>query len=460
SNMLKPALATDEIKCIGATTFEEYRKHFIQSKAFSRRFQKVDIKEPSKEETIKILKGIISKYETHYQIKYTDEAIKTAVKLSDRFLHEKKLPDKAIDVIDEAGAANSIAPINLKKNILDVHDIEVIVSEMASIPSQKINTTDKSLLKNLYNNLKLLIYGQDEAILKITSAIKLSRSGLSIKNRPIGNFLFCGPTGVGKTELAKQLAFNLDIEFIRYDMSEYMESHTVSRLIGAPPGYVGFDQGGLLTDAVSKTPHALVLLDEIEKAHLDILNILLQIMDHGTLTDHNGKKTDFQNVIIIMTTNVGARGMEKGSIGFSNEKSKPDPSKDIKKHFSPEFRNRLDAIVNFNPLSKEILLQVIDKFLSELESQLSEKDIIIKVSKEAKGWILEKGYDKSLGARPFHRIIQEHIKTPLVDEILFGELENGGEIKIELNDNKLSFDFIKREIRINKLETSDESQIC
>ena len=441
SNILKPLLTTGEIKCIGATTFDEYRKHFIESKALARRFQKVDIKEPSAEEAINILKLLKGKYEAFYGVKYTDGAVENAVKLSERYLHERRLPDKAIDVLDEAGAENSILDEDKKKEVLDVPEIERIISEMASIPPQKISSSDKNLLKNLSENLKLLIYGQDAAVTAVVSAIKLSRSGLGAKHKPIGCFLFSGPTGVGKTELAKQLAFNLGIEFIRFDMSEYMEAHTVSKLIGAPPGYVGFDQGGILTEAVSKTPHSVVLLDEIEKAHSDIQNILLQIMDHGRLTDHNGKQTDFQNVILIMTTNAGAREMERGTMGFNVTLHSPDPSKEIKRFFAPEFRNRLDAIVHFNALPREVLLKVVDKFVSELETQLEEKDVAISITEEVREWILDKGAEPKLGARPLNRFIQDQIKRVLVDEILFGKLENGGEIHISLKKGELHFEY-------------------
>jgi len=444
SNILKPALTSGDIKCIGATTFEEYRKHFIASKAFARRFQKVDIKEPPVNEAIEILKGLKKKYEDFYQITITDDAIETAVKLSVRFLHDKHLPDKAIDIIDEAGAANSLLNSKKKKEIISSIEIENIISDMAGIPPSKVTNSDKILLQNMEENLKLLIYGQEKAISIVSNAIKLSRSGIAEKHKPVGSFIFSGPTGVGKTELAKQLAFNLEIEFIRFDMSEYMEAHTVSRLIGAPPGYVGFDQGGLLTEAVSKSPHSVVLLDEIEKAHPDILNILLQIMDNGILTDHNGKKTDFQNIVLIMTTNLGARDMEKGTIGFAEESIKSDPDKAIKKHFSPEFRNRLDCIVNFNKLEKPVLIKVISKFLSELETQLSEKKVIINFTDEIKEWILEHGFDKKLGARPLSRFIQNKIKKNIVDEILFGKLEKGGIINISLKNDKINFEYKKQ----------------
>ncbi len=436
SNLLKPALSGGDFKCVGATTFDEYRKHFVQSKALSRRFQKLDIQEPKVEDAIKILKGLKTHYEKFHQVEFTDTSIESAVNLSSKYLHERRLPDKAIDVIDEAGASNALEEESKRKKILTSDDIEKVISDMASIPISKVTHSDKIVLKNLDKNLKLLIYGQDTAVDMLTTSIKLSRSGLSPKGRPIGCFLFYGPTGVGKTELAKQLASNMTIEFVRFDMSEYMESHTVSRLIGAPPGYVGFDQGGLLTEIVSKTPHCVVLLDEIEKAHPNILNLLLQIMDHGTLTDHNGKKTDFQNVILILTTNAGAREMDRNAIGFNAEVQTSDSMKELKKQFSPEFRNRLDALIPFNPLSETVLSQVVDKFLTELETQLQEKEVALEVNSEAKQWILKNGQDKKLGARPFYRFIQEHIRKPLVEEILFGKLEYGGLVSVTITNDK------------------------
>lgn len=457
SNILKPALSSGEFKCIGATTFEEYRKYFVESQALSRRFQKVDIKEPSEEDSITILKNLKEKYEQFYQVHYTDAALEAAVKLSKRYLHERKLPDKAIDIMDEAGAENSILEGSLKKEILDVPEIEKVVSEMAAVPAHKVSNSDIPLLKNLGDNLKLFIYGQDAAVNAVASAIKLSRSGLGMKNKPIGCFLFCGPTGVGKTELARQLSLHLAVEFMRFDMSEFMESHSVSKLIGAPPGYVGFDKGGLLTESVNQHPHGVVLLDEIEKAHPDIMNILLQVMDHGILTDHHGRKTDFQNIILIMTTNAGAREMEKGVMGFQSTTHEPDPLKEIKRLFSPEFRNRLDAIVHFNPLSREILLKVVDKFLSELETQLSDKKILLSITQEAKEWILDHGSDPRMGARPLGRFIQDKIKRVLVDEILFGKLEKGGEIQISIAKNDLHFDYLASQEQISPPARKTES---
>ncbi len=457
SNILKPALSSGEFKCIGATTFEEYRKYFVESQALSRRFQKVDIKEPSEEDSVTILKNLKEKYEQFYQVHYTDAALEASVKLSKRYLHERKLPDKAIDIIDEAGAENSILEGTFKKEILDVPEIEKVVSEMAAVPPHKVSNSDISLLKNLGDNLKLFIYGQDAAVNAVASAIKLSRSGLGIKNKPIGCFLFCGPTGVGKTELARQLSLHLAVEFMRFDMSEFMESHSVSKLIGAPPGYVGFDKGGLLTESVNQHPHGVVLLDEIEKAHPDIMNILLQVMDHGILTDHHGRKTDFQNIILIMTTNAGARDMEKGVMGFQSTTHKADPLKEIKRLFSPEFRNRLDTIVHFNPLPREILLKVVDKFLSELETQLSDKKILLSITQEAKEWILDHGSDSRMGARPLGRFIQDKIKRVLVDEILFGKLEKGGEIQLSLSGNDLHFDILPSEEQTSPASRKTES---
>ncbi|MBN2144793.1 MAG: ATP-dependent Clp protease ATP-binding subunit ClpA [Candidatus Aureabacteria bacterium] len=460
SNLLKPVLGAGEIKCIGATTFDEYRKHFVKSKAFSRRFQKVDVREPKLHEVIEILKGLKSRYESYHRVTFTDSAIECAVTLSERLIQDRKLPDKAIDVLDEAGAANLMLDEISRKKIIDVPEIEKVISEMTSLPAIKVTSSDREFLKNLCLNLKLLIYGQDTAIETVSSAIKLSRSGLGPKGRPIGCFLFYGPTGVGKTELARQLSVNLGIEFIRFDMSEYMEAHAVARLIGAPPGYVGFDQGGLLTESVSKTPHAVILLDEIEKAHPDLINILLQVMDHGTLTDNNGKKADFQHAILIMTTNIGAREMDKNNIGFqSGSDSIHDPIREIKKHFSPEFRNRLDAIVQFHPLPREIVLQVVHKFLGELQTQLEEKNIVFEADSSLKEWILENAYDAKLGARPMYRFIQEHIRKPLSDEILFGKLEKGGEVRVRMKDGKPAFETEPAESPAAQEKTGAEEKV-
>ncbi|MDG2060370.1 MAG: ATP-dependent Clp protease ATP-binding subunit ClpA [SAR86 cluster bacterium] len=433
SNLLKPSLAKNGIKFFGSTTYKEYRGIFDKDRALSRRFQKVEVKEPSVEETIKILQGLKKSYEEHHEVKYTDDAIKKAAELSSKYLNDRFLPDKAIDVIDEAGAKNRLKdPKNNKRKITEI-DIEKIIASIAQIPENSVSSTDKKNLRNLERNLKRVIFGQDTAVHEISSAIKLSRAGLRVDQKPVGSFLFSGPTGVGKTELSRQLALTMGIELLRFDMSEYMERHTVSRLIGAPPGYVGYDQGGLLTEAVTKNPHCVILLDEIEKAHPEVFNILLQVMDHGTLTDNNGRKADFRNVVLIMTTNAGAQDMSRASMGFKEQDHASDAMEVIKKMFSPEFRNRLDSIVKFNPLPVKVIMTVIDKFLVELQAQLDEKSVQIEVTEGARKWLLKNGYDQKMGARPMQKLIQEKIKGPLSEEILFGELsKNGGKVLVEL----------------------------
>ncbi|OVE81345.1 ATP-dependent Clp protease ATP-binding subunit ClpA [bacterium K02(2017)] len=439
SNLIKPSLTNGDLKCIGSTTFEEFRRIFEKDHALARRFQKIDVPEPTVDESIKIIKGLRSQFEEHHQVKYADSAIKSAVDLSFKYIHDKKLPDKAIDVIDEAGAANGLKLLNKQKKTLTGKDIEKIVAKIARVPVQSVSQNDKVNLKNLDLELKRTVFGQDHVIADVATAIKMSRSGLGDDDKPIGNFLFAGPTGVGKTELAKELARIMGIEFIRFDMSEYQEKHTISRLIGAPPGYVGFDQGGLLTDALHKTPHAVVLLDEIEKAHPDLFNILLQIMDYGTLTDNNGRKTDFKNSVMIMTTNAGARDMQKNIIGMIQDKSQLDSMKEIERIFSPEFRNRLSAILKFNPLPEKVVLSIVDKFLTQVELQLLEKKVDLTVTDKAREYLAENGYDEKMGARPLQRLIHNKIKKQLSEEILFGQLEKGGQVTIEIKDEELDF---------------------
>lgn len=439
SNMLKPSLASGKIRCIGSTTFQEYRTYFERDRALLRRFQKVDVGEPSLEETVQILKGLQSRYEEFHRVKYTDAALEAAVHLSARYLQDRKLPDKAIDLIDETGAAKKLSAG--PGATVDVPDVENVVASMAQIPPRQITTDDKQALRRLEEDLRNVVFGQDEAIRAVASAIKLARAGLRSPDKPIGCFLFTGPTGVGKTEVARQLAKTLGIAFVRFDMSEYMEAHTVSRLIGAPPGYVGFDRGGLLTDAISKTPHAVLLLDEIEKAHPDIFNVLLQVMDHGTLTDANGKTTDFRHVILIMTSNVGARDMARRAIGFGDSRTNPDADREYKRVFSPEFRNRLDARIVFNPLDKRVMSNIVQKFLKELAGQLAEKNVTITTTEAAIAYLADKGYDPDFGARPLARLIQEEVKRPLGDELLFGRLEKGGRVKLDAKDGKLVFEF-------------------
>ena len=435
SNLLKPALSSGQLRCIGATTYTEFRGIFEKDAALSRRFQKVDIAEPTVDQTVQILRGLKQRFEEHHGVKYSAAALTTAAELSARHINDRHLPDKAIDVIDEAGAAQKLLPRSKQKKVIGKHDIESIICKIARIPPQSVSTDDRSRLETLERDLKTVVFGQDQAIEALAAAIKMARSGLGKPEKPIGSFLFSGPTGVGKTEVARQLAFTMGIELLRFDMSEYMERHTVSRLIGAPPGYVGYDQGGLLTEAVNKQPHCVLLLDEIEKAHSDVFNILLQVMDHGTLTDNNGRKADFRNVIVIMTTNAGAEAMSKPSIGFSNTREAGDEMGEIKRLFSPEFRNRLDAIVHFAPLSKDIILRVVDKFLMQLEDQLHEKRVDAAFSEKLRDYLAERGFDPLMGARPMQRLIQDMLRRALADELLFGRLVSGGTVTLDLDDN-------------------------
>lgn len=443
SNLIKPSLSNGELKCIGSTTFEEFRRIFEKDHALARRFQKIDINEPSADETYQILKGLRSRFEDHHHVKYTDAALRTAADLSTKYIHDKHLPDKAIDVIDEAGSSNSLKNENKRKKTLGPKDIETVVAQIARVPVHSVSHDDKLNLKVLDENLKRTVFGQDMAISEVVTSIRLSRSGLGDVNKPIGSFLFAGPTGVGKTELAKELARVMGIEFIRFDMSEYQEKHTVSRLIGAPPGYVGFDQGGLLTDSIHKTPHAVLLLDEIEKAHPDLFNILLQIMDYGTLTDNNGRKTDFKNVVLIMTSNAGARDMQKNTIGIGRDSNTVgDSKKEIERIFSPEFRNRLNSIITFNPLPKEVVLSIVDKFISQIELQLAEKKVDLQLTDDARAYLAEHGYDEKMGARPLSRLIHNKIKKPLSEEILFGKLEKGGRVVVDAKEDELVFEYL------------------
>jgi ATP-dependent Clp protease ATP-binding subunit ClpA len=444
SNLLKPALSSGQLKCIGATTYTEYRGIFEKDHALSRRFQKIDVEEPSIADTIAILRGLKSRFEAHHQVKYSSAALSTAAELSARYINDRHLPDKAIDVIDEAGAAQRILPKSKQKKTIGKQDIEDIIAKIARIPPRQISTDDRTTLKVLERDLKAVVFGQEKAIEALSSAIKMTRSGLGNPTKPIGAFLFSGPTGVGKTEVAKQLAYALGIELIRFDMSEYMERHAVSRLIGAPPGYVGFEQGGLLTEAVTKHPYSVLLLDEIEKAHPDIYNILLQVMDHGTLTDNNGRRADFRNVIIIMTTNAGAESLAKTQIGFTQTKQPGDEMTEIKRHFSPEFRNRLDAIISFAPLDEEIILRIVDKLLIQLEEQLHEKKVEISFSTELKAYLARNGFDPQMGARPMARLIQDTIRRALADELLFGRLADGGEVEVDVDDDgKIALNFAR-----------------
>ncbi len=447
SNLIKPMLASGELKCVGSTTYQEYRGIFEKDRALARRFQKIDVVEPSVDETYEILKGLKSRYEEFHEVKYSSKALRTAAELSGRYINDRYLPDKAIDVIDEAGASHRVNKSSKKKNSISVKDIEAIVAKIARIPEKSVSATDMDKLKTLSRDLQMMVFGQDEAIDALSAAIKMSRSGLGPEEKPIGSFMFAGPTGVGKTEVTRQLASALGIELIRFDMSEYMERHTVSRLIGAPPGYVGYDQGGLLTDAVIQTPHAVVLLDEIEKAHPDVFNLLLQVMDHGTLTDNNGRKADFRNVILVMTTNAGAESISRSTMGFTVQDNSEDGMEALNKVFTPEFRNRMDAIISFKPLDKSIILNVVDKFIIELEAQLEEKQVSIDFNAEAKAWLAEHGFDAKMGARPMARLINEAIKKKLADEILFGALSRGGRVRVKLNDegDELAFDFEPRE---------------
>jgi len=441
SNLLKPALQGGSLKCIGSTTYKEYRSYFEKDRALVRRFQKIDVNEPSIEDTIKILRGLKPYYEEHHKVRYTAEALKCAVDLSAKYIGDRKLPDKAIDVIDEAGAAQMLLPPSRRKKTITVKDVEEIVAKIARIPPKSVSTDDKTVLLNLDRDLKRVVFGQDKAIESLASAIKLSRAGLREPEKPIGSYLFSGPTGVGKTEVARQLAAVLGVELIRFDMSEYMERHSISRLIGAPPGYVGFDQGGLLTDSIDQHPHCVLLLDEIEKAHPDLFNVLLQIMDHGKLTDHNGKSVDFRNVILIMTTNAGASDLAKEAIGFGRSERVGDDIEAINRMFTPEFRNRLDATIGFAGLSPTIITRVVEKFIMQLEVQLEDRNVAIEMTEKARSWIGEKGYDKHYGARPLARMIQEHIKKPLAEELLFGALVKGGLVKIGLKAGKLTFTY-------------------
>ena len=440
-NLLKPLLASGDIKCIGSTTFAEYRGIFEKDRALARRFQKIDVDEPSVDETYQILKGLKSRFESHHSIRFTDKALQAAAELANKYINDRHLPDKAIDVIDEAGAFQRLQPVSKRKKIVSVGDIESIVAKIARVPTKSVSASDKALLQNLERDLKLTVFGQDKAIDEITYAIKMSRAGLGSPDRPVGSFLLAGPTGVGKTEVTRQLAQLMGIELIRFDMSEYMERHTVSRLIGAPPGYVGYDQGGLLTEAVTKNPYCVLLLDEIEKAHPEVFNLLLQVMDHGTLTDNNGRKADFRNVVLIMTTNAGAEEMGRSSMGFVEQDHSSDGLEHIKKLFTPEFRNRLDAIVQFAPLDREVILGVVDKFLVELQTQLDEKSVSLHVADDVRNWLAEKGYDEKMGARPMARVIKEHIKKPLAEKILFGELSGGGEVDVTMEDGEIEFNY-------------------
>ena len=437
SNLIKPVLANGEIKCIGSTTYTEFRGVFEKDRALARRFQKIDIPEPSVEESYQILKGLKSRFEEHHNVKYTLQALRKATELASRYINDRHLPDKAIDVIDEAGAKRRLLPVKQRKKTIGIHDIENIVARIARIPANTVNTSDLEMLKNLGKNLSRVVFGQEAAIKSLDAAIKMTRSGLGRDMKPVGSFLFAGPTGVGKTEVCRQIAKIMGIELIRFDMSEYMERHTVSRLIGAPPGYVGYDQGGLLTEELNKHPYSVVLLDEIEKAHPDVFNLLLQIMDNGTLTDSNGRKADFRNVILVMTTNAGAEMISRASMGFTLQDNTKDAGEAIKKVFSPEFRNRLDAVIQFEALDPKVILNVVDKFLIELESQLEAKKVSMSVTDKARHWLADKGYDPKMGARPMERVIQDEIKQVLADELLFGELTDGGHVKIDVEDSKL-----------------------
>ena len=443
ANLIKPLLSSGKIRVMGSTTYQEFSNIFEKDRALARRFQKIDITEPSVEETVQILNGLKPKYEAHHDVRYTAKAVRAAVELAVKYINDRHLPDKAIDVIDEAGARARLMPVSKRKKTINVADIESVVARIARIPEKSVSQSDRDTLKNLGNRLKMLVFGQDNAIEALTEAIKMSRAGLGHDHRPVGSFLFAGPTGVGKTEVTVQLAKAMGIELLRFDMSEYMERHTVSRLIGAPPGYVGFDQGGLLTDAVIKHPHAVLLLDEIEKAHPDVFNLLLQVMDNGTLTDNNGRKADFRNVVLVMTTNAGVRETERKSIGLIQQDNSTDAMEEIKKIFTPEFRNRLDNIIWFDHLSTDVIHQVVDKFIVELQVQLDQKGVSLEVSQEARNWLAEKGYDRAMGARPMARVIQDNLKKPLANELLFGSLVDGGQVTVALDNekNELTYGF-------------------
>ncbi len=441
SNLIKPLLSSGRLRCIGSTTYQEFKSIFEKDTALVRRFQKIDITEPSVDDTTQILQGLKERYEQHHGVRYTQKALRAAAELSAKYINERHLPDKAIDVIDEAGASQRMLPASKRKKVINVPEIEHIIAKMARIPEKSVSASDKDVLANLDRNLKLVVFGQDAPIEVLTSAIRLSRSGLGNEEKPIGSFLFAGPTGVGKTEVTKQLARIMGVELLRFDMSEYMERHAVSRLIGAPPGYVGFEQGGLLTDAVSKHPYSVVLLDEIEKAHSDIYNILLQVMDHGTLTDNNGRKIDFRNVVLVMTTNAGVQETVRKTIGFKQQDHSHDALAEINRTFSPEFRNRLDGIIWFQHLSRDIILQIVDKFVCDLQVQLDKKQVQLELSPTARQWLADKGYDQAMGARPMGRVVQEQLKKPLANEILFGRLSHGGEVRIDLHGDELSFDY-------------------
>ena len=440
SNLLKPALASGTLRCVGSTTYKEYRNHFEKDRALVRRFQKIDVVEPSVEDTVKILKGLKPYYEEHHKVRYTAEALRTAVELAAKYINDRKLPDKAIDVIDEVGASRMLLPENKRKKVVSVRDVEAVVATMARVPPKSVSRDDKKSLENLERDLNTMVFGQNDAIVALSSSIKLARAGLREPEKPIGSYLFSGPTGVGKTEVARQLAKSLGIEMHRFDMSEYMERHSVSRLIGAPPGYVGFDQGGLLTDAVDQHPHCVLLLDEIEKAHPDLFNILLQVMDHGQLTDHNGKSVNFRNVILIMTTNAGAADLAKNAIGFERTTRAGEDQEAIERMFTPEFRNRLDAIITFANLSPEVVGRVVDKFVMELEGQLSDRNVTIELTPAARDWLAKKGYDSRMGARPLGRVIQQEVKKPLADQLLFGDLITGGHVKVDVKKDEIQFD--------------------
>ena len=453
SNLLKPALQSGSLRCMGSTTYKEFRQHFEKDRALSRRFQKIDVNEPTVDDAVKILRGLKPYFEKHHEIRYTAEAVKTAVDLAARYINDRKLPDSAIDVIDEAGAAQHLVTESKRKKTIGAKEIEAVVAKIARIPPKNVSKDDAELLKDLDAKLKRVVFGQDDAIEALASAIKLSRAGLREPEKPIGSYLFAGPTGVGKTEVAKQLADILGVELLRFDMSEYMEKHSVSRLIGAPPGYVGFDQGGLLTDGVDQHPHVVLLLDEIEKAHPDVFNILLQVMDHGKLTDHNGKQVDFRNVVLIMTSNAGAAEQAKSAIGFGRDRREGEDIAAIEKAFSPEFRNRLDAVVSFGALPKEVILQVVEKFVLQLEAQLLDRGVSIELTRPAAEWLADKGYDDRMGARPLGRVIQEHIKKPLAEELLFGKLAKGGLVVVKVKDGDLFLDMTppdKKRISGNK----------